>query len=286
VLVYSTPLQFTPPILNLHTVILDSQAVLTALEIAPDGAMTADERKRLAAGALARDRGPLAAVLRQTAAADSCSGSALHSSSTTATASAGTAGGAASTTAAGAAANSMLSASAVSASTPSFSNGFSNGYANGKQPTVELGAGFDTLNTAAGGAPARGRVRSRSFNGRAQTGSAHQTSSFSPPGGQIRVPGRGVRNGRRALHGRSPLRSSGARSSSRSRSPGLLQHQQLPYRGGTSASDAAADAIDESDEEQGEYGWSDVESARHRRRVSTCSFGFACMVSLVCEAAV
>jgi hypothetical protein len=48
VLVYRTPLQFTPPILNLHTVILDSHAVLTALEIGPDGAMTADERQRVA----------------------------------------------------------------------------------------------------------------------------------------------------------------------------------------------------------------------------------------------
>jgi hypothetical protein len=282
VLVYRTPLQFTPPILNLHTVILDSQAVLTALEIAPDGAMTADERKRLAAaGALARDRGPLAAVLRQTAASDSCSGSALHSSSTTAAAAAAagtTAAATAGATAAAAGANSMMSGSAAaSASTPNFANGF----ANGKQSTVELGAGFDTLNApTVVGAPARGRVRSRSFNGRARTGSAQQTSSFSPPGGQVRVPGRGVRNGRRALQGRSPLRSSSSSARSRGRSPGLLQHQQLPYRGGSAASDHAADVIDESDEENEEYGWSDVESARHRRRVSIYSLQLVCL--LVC----
>ncbi|CAM9695876.1 unnamed protein product [Ascophyllum nodosum] len=65
-IINAAPREHTPPILYLSTVIPDTTLQIESLEVAPDGAFTESDRKRLSMGPLLRDRGPLGRMLRDT----------------------------------------------------------------------------------------------------------------------------------------------------------------------------------------------------------------------------
>ncbi|CAM9879720.1 unnamed protein product, partial [Laminaria digitata] len=58
-IINAAPREHTPAIMYLSTVIPDTTLQIESLEVAPDGAFTENDRRRLSLGPLSRDRGPL-----------------------------------------------------------------------------------------------------------------------------------------------------------------------------------------------------------------------------------
>eukprot|EP00904_Undaria_pinnatifida_P014079 jgi/Undpi1/9801/HiC_scaffold_27.g12255.m1 len=65
-IINAAPREHTPAIMYLSTVIPDPTLQIESLEVAPDGAFTENDRRRLSLGPLSRDRGPLGRMLRDT----------------------------------------------------------------------------------------------------------------------------------------------------------------------------------------------------------------------------